>query len=40
MRVSPAFLNRRLATALALGAELLTTNVRHFPTFGGLRAPY
>jgi predicted nucleic acid-binding protein len=28
------------ATALVLEADLLTTNVRHFPTFKGLRAPY
>ncbi len=27
-------------TAAALGADLLTTNVRHFPMFGELRAPY
>jgi predicted nucleic acid-binding protein len=28
------------ATALVLDAELLTTNVRHFPMFAGLRSPY
>jgi predicted nucleic acid-binding protein len=28
------------ATALELGADLVTTNVRHFPMFRGLRAPY
>lgn len=28
------------ATALFLEAELLTTNVRHFPMLPGLRAPY
>jgi predicted nucleic acid-binding protein len=28
------------ATALLLDAELLTTNVRHFPMFDGLIAPY
>ena len=28
------------ATALELGAELASTNVRHFPAFRGLRAPY
>jgi predicted nucleic acid-binding protein len=28
------------ATALVLDAELLTTNVRHFPMFRGLRPPY
>jgi predicted nucleic acid-binding protein len=28
------------ATALLLEAELLTTNVRHFPMVEGLRAPY
>lgn len=28
------------ATALALDAELLTTNVRHFPMLAGLRAAY
>ena len=28
------------ATVLVLGAELLTTNVRHFPMLKGLRAPY
>jgi predicted nucleic acid-binding protein len=28
------------ATALALDAELLTTNVRHFPMLSGLRSPY
>ncbi len=28
------------ATALLLGAELLTRNVRHFPMFAGLAAPY
>ena len=28
------------ATALVVDAELLTTNVRHFPMFGDLRAPY
>lgn len=27
-------------TAAALGADLLTVNVRHFPMFDGLRAPY
>ncbi len=27
-------------TALLLGADFLTTNVRHFPMFDGLRAPY
>ena len=28
------------ATALVLDAELLTTNVRHFPMFAGLSSPY
>lgn len=28
------------ATALNLGAELATANVRHFPMFPGLRPPY
>jgi predicted nucleic acid-binding protein len=28
------------ATALVLDAELLTTNVRHFPMLAGLRSPY
>ena len=28
------------ATAELLGAELITTNVRHFPMFGRLRPPY
>jgi predicted nucleic acid-binding protein len=28
------------ATAKALDAELATTNVRHYPMFAGLRAPY
>ena len=28
------------ATALVLDAELLTTNVRHFPMLAGLRPPY
>ena len=28
------------ATALLLDAELLTTNVRHFPMFPGLQSPY
>lgn len=28
------------ATADAVGADLLTTNVRHFPMFEGLTAPY
>jgi predicted nucleic acid-binding protein len=28
------------ATALLLDAELLTTNVRHFPMLAGLRPPY
>lgn len=28
------------ATAQLLGAELWTRNVRHFPMFGGLQAPY
>lgn len=28
------------ATALLLGADLLTTNVRHFPMCPGLEAPY
>jgi predicted nucleic acid-binding protein len=28
------------ATALLLEARLLTTNVRHFPMFSGLRRPY
>ena len=28
------------ATALVLGAELLTTNVRHFPMLEGLQPPY
>lgn len=28
------------ATALLLDAELLTTNVRHFPMLPGLQAPY
>lgn len=26
--------------AMVLGAELLTTSVRHFPMFTGLQAPY
>lgn len=28
------------ATAIVLDADLLTTNVRHFPMLEGLRAPY
>jgi predicted nucleic acid-binding protein len=28
------------ATAIVLAAELLTTNIRHFPMIEGLRAPY
>jgi predicted nucleic acid-binding protein len=28
------------ATAIVLDAELLTTNVRHFPMLDGLRSPY
>jgi predicted nucleic acid-binding protein len=28
------------ATALVLDAELLTTNVRHFPMLAGLQSPY
>jgi predicted nucleic acid-binding protein len=28
------------ATASVLDAELLTTNIRHFPMFSTLRAPY
>jgi predicted nucleic acid-binding protein len=28
------------ATASVVGADLVTTNVRHFPMFPGLRAPY
>jgi predicted nucleic acid-binding protein len=28
------------ATGTVVGAELLTTNVRRFPMFSGLRAPY
>jgi predicted nucleic acid-binding protein len=28
------------ATAIAADADLLTTNVRHFPMFPNLRAPY
>jgi predicted nucleic acid-binding protein len=28
------------ATAMDLDAELVTTNVRHFPMFDGLQAPY
>lgn len=28
------------ATAIVLDAELLTTNVRHFPMIAGLRPPY
>lgn len=28
------------ATAIALDARLLTRNVKHFPMFGGLSAPY
>ena len=28
------------ATALLVGADLLTRNVRHFPMFDGLEAPY
>lgn len=28
------------ATAIVLDAELLTTNVRHFPMLEGLRSPY
>lgn len=28
------------ATTTVLGAELLTTNVKHYPMFKGLRAPY
>ena len=27
-------------TALALGAEILTTNIRHFPMFPDLKPPY
>lgn len=27
-------------TAMLLGADLLTTNVRHFPMFEGLQSPY
>lgn len=29
-----------VATAIDLGAELLTVNVKHFPMFDGLVAPY
>lgn len=28
------------ATAVSLGAELLTRNVKHFPMFAGLESPY
>jgi len=28
------------STAIVLDAELLTTNLRHFPMLKGLRAPY
>ena len=28
------------ATAMQLGADLATSNVRHFPMFGGLTPPY
>ncbi len=28
------------ATAICTGARLLTRNVRHFPMFTGLKAPY
>jgi hypothetical protein len=28
------------ATAKELGADLVTLNVKHFPMFPGLRAPY
>ena len=28
------------ATAMVVGADLLTTNVRHFPMISGLRPPY
>lgn len=28
------------ATAIALDAHLLTRNIKHFPMFSGLRAPY
>jgi predicted nucleic acid-binding protein len=28
------------ATATVVGADLLTTNVRHFPMIAGLRPPY
>lgn len=28
------------ATAVVIGADLLTMNVRHFPMFPGLRSPY
>jgi len=28
------------ATAILLEADLLTTNIRHYPMIGGLRAPY
>lgn len=28
------------ATALRLGARMLTTNIKHFPMFPGLTAPY
>lgn len=28
------------ATAIVIEADLLTTNVRHFPMFGELRSPY
>lgn len=28
------------ATAMLTGSELLTRNIRHFPMFQGLRAPY
>ena len=28
------------ATAIAIGADLVTSNVRHFPMFEGLKSPY
>lgn len=28
------------ATAIVLDADLLTTNVKHFPMLAGLQAPY
>ena len=36
----PQWLERMCATAEALGAHLLTKNVKHFPMIAGLRPPY